>query len=313
MKQRENHYPIRVVARKTGLSPFVIRAWENRYGAVEPGRSETNRRLYSDADVRRFALLGRLTRQGHRIGQVARLSDEALEGLLGQAPAWNPAPAVRDGAASAVVEDCLAAVARLDRQGLDQALAQAQVVLSTPRLLDEVVAPLLTLAGERWRGGAWRIAHEHVATAALTGLLQQMHAAAAARADGPAIVLSTPAGQRHGVGALMASVVAAEEGWRDVYLGPDMPARELAHVVRETTARALALSIIHPLDDPHLPGELERLRQYLPPGFPVFVGGAGAAAYHAVLERIDAVRLSSLAAFREELLALRRQPPVCTA
>ena len=52
-----NRHPIQVVSRRTGLSQDVIRVWERRYHAVTPERSPTNRRLYSDDDVRRLALL----------------------------------------------------------------------------------------------------------------------------------------------------------------------------------------------------------------------------------------------------------------
>ena len=67
-------YSIKVVARRTGLSPHVIRAWERRYGAVEPERSATGRRLYSDTEIERLQALERATRAGHSIGQIAQLS-----------------------------------------------------------------------------------------------------------------------------------------------------------------------------------------------------------------------------------------------
>ena len=48
------HQAIKVVARRTGLSAHVIRIWEKRYGAVEPERTETKRRLYSDEQIERL-------------------------------------------------------------------------------------------------------------------------------------------------------------------------------------------------------------------------------------------------------------------
>jgi len=79
---RQQH-PIQVAARRSGLTSDVIRAWERRYRAVEPGRSATNRRLYSDDDVERLLLLGQVTRAGRRIGDVAGLP--ALVGAMRQA------------------------------------------------------------------------------------------------------------------------------------------------------------------------------------------------------------------------------------
>ena len=69
----EGKHPIQIVARRTGLTPDVIRVWERRYEAVLPRRTSTNRRLYSDRDVERLQLLRRATLAGRRIGDVARL------------------------------------------------------------------------------------------------------------------------------------------------------------------------------------------------------------------------------------------------
>ena len=83
-------HPIRVVARRTQLKPDLIRAWERRYAAIEPGRSASRRRYYSDAEIERLQLLRRVVRTGHGIGQVARLSNAELEALL--AEETEPAP-----------------------------------------------------------------------------------------------------------------------------------------------------------------------------------------------------------------------------
>src|SRR5947208_15218323 len=91
-------HPIGVVARRTGLKPDLIRAWERRYGAVTPGRTETRRRFYSDEDIERLLLLRRAVNTGRGISQVAGLSDAELEALIEAEPApavyAQPAPAL---------------------------------------------------------------------------------------------------------------------------------------------------------------------------------------------------------------------------
>ena len=116
-------HPIGVVARRTGLKPDLIRAWERRYGAVEPGRSETRRRFYSDADIERLLLLRRAVGTGRGISQVAGLSNQELEALIETEPA-NTAPAVSytlppgseesDEIAESFLNRCLSAAQRLD-------------------------------------------------------------------------------------------------------------------------------------------------------------------------------------------------------
>jgi DNA-binding transcriptional MerR regulator len=74
-------YPIRVVARLTGVPVDTLRAWERRYRAVAPGRDERGR-LYDDADLRKLKLLRRLVERGHAIGRIASLGEPELERLL---------------------------------------------------------------------------------------------------------------------------------------------------------------------------------------------------------------------------------------
>src|SRR5689334_7608896 len=83
------HQAIKVVARRTGLSAHVIRIWEKRYGAVEPERTETRRRLYSDEQIERLSLLREITQSGHSIGHVAKLPTEKLRQLARESQGSN--------------------------------------------------------------------------------------------------------------------------------------------------------------------------------------------------------------------------------
>ena len=78
----ETKHPIQIVARRTGLSVDVIRAWERRYNAVTPTRTETGRRLYSNNDVKKLTLLSRAISAGRRIGDVASLSINDLTQVI---------------------------------------------------------------------------------------------------------------------------------------------------------------------------------------------------------------------------------------
>ena len=118
-------YPIQVAARMTGLSAHVIRIWEQRYRAVEPQRTPTNRRLYLQGHIERLGLLREVTHGGHSIGQVARLPTEHLRRLAAEAAqrpdAAKPSP-TGVPASDRFVGECLAAIKSLDARALDGAL-----------------------------------------------------------------------------------------------------------------------------------------------------------------------------------------------
>lgn len=75
-------FEISAVARLTGISSHVLRVWERRYSVVDPQRSESKRRQYTQSDIHRLSLLKTLVDNGHAIGTIASLSTEQLEERL---------------------------------------------------------------------------------------------------------------------------------------------------------------------------------------------------------------------------------------
>jgi MerR family transcriptional regulator, light-induced transcriptional regulator len=300
-------HPIGVVARHTGLKPDLIRAWERRYGAVAPGRSDTRRRLYSDADIARLQLLRRVVDTGRAIGQVANLSNGELEALIAAEPTLvsAPPPSPNGEVADTFLELCLTAARRLEVAELELHLERASVALSRNSLLERLMVPLLHRVGELWQQGELRPAHEHLASAVVRSFLGGMYRTYDTPAAAPHLLSTTPPRQRHELGALIVAAVAAGEGWKATYLGPDLPPEEIASAAREKGARAVALSLVYPPDDPLLADDLRRLRRLLPSTTALIAGGRAATAYSAALDEIGAVRVTDLPSLRRELERLR--------
>ena len=301
-------YPIQVAVDRTGLTAHVIRIWEKRYEAVTPARTESNRRLYSDEHIERLRLLRKLTELGHNIGYVARLPSEKLRDMLGAAPESLSGPqvaVVAEPAAAAWLTRALGAVERMDARALDGVLRQAEIRLGAQGVLQRLVAPLVQAIGDLWRSGAITAAHEHFATAVLRLFLGHAARPFASTQNAPTIVAVTPTGQLHELGALLAGATAANLGWHVVYLGPSLAAAEIAGAARQHDARAVAVSLVYPDDDPRLAAELARLRELLP-DTPIIAGGRAASAYREALEQIGAQVAGDLVELGAFLDRLRR-------
>jgi DNA-binding transcriptional MerR regulator/methylmalonyl-CoA mutase cobalamin-binding subunit len=299
-------HPIKVVVRRTGLTAHVIRIWEKRYEAVKPGRTETNRRLYSEEHIERLGLLRDLTRAGQNIGRIARLPMSKLRSLAAAPRAADAGAGRGDAGPAARVEECLTAVKRLDCPALEAALKRGALELGTHGLLQRVIAPVAQTIGELWREGAITAAHEHFASAAIRLFLGHAARPFAASDAAPVLVVATPTGQLHELGALLAGAVAAHLGWQVTYLGASLPAMEIASVARQNRARAVALSLVYPEDDPRLEGELARLRELLPPEVTLLAGGRALPAYRKVIERIGGLPINDLAHLGSTLDELRK-------
>jgi MerR family transcriptional regulator, light-induced transcriptional regulator len=303
-------YPIRVVVRRTGLNASVLRAWERRYGAVDPGRSEGGQRLYSEEDIRKLTLLSEVVEAGHSIGQIATLPTEELRRLSqkdlgrgsgaskGNGSASGAAPP-SGGGAGAFLQACLTSVHEMDTRSLDAHLNRAAMALNPAELVDDLVVPLLNRIGLLWEAGEVGPASEHVATAVLRRFLDFLLGAFGRSEGGPVMIVGTPAGHRHEFGALLAAVVGAAEGWDVVLLGADLPAGEIAEATRRKGGLMVALSAIHPIEDPGLPEELEALRAQLPADVEILIGGPAAGFHSSTIHRLGVRYLADLQALRE--------------
>ncbi|MGF6332611.1 DNA-binding transcriptional MerR regulator [Pseudomonas sp. BS3782 TE3695] len=70
---REELFPIREVARLTGVNPVTLRAWERRYGLIQPMRTESGHRLYSMTHIERIrSILGWMER-GVAVSKVGKI------------------------------------------------------------------------------------------------------------------------------------------------------------------------------------------------------------------------------------------------
>jgi methanogenic corrinoid protein MtbC1 len=306
---QEPRHPIRVVSERTGLSPDVLRAWEKRYAAVAPPRREgAGQRLYSDADVSRLRLLRRVTGAGRSIGQVAALSDGELARLAREDDAQRAAapeePGAGNGTAATVIERAHAAVRELDGTTLERVLRRALVVLGADTFIDHVAVPFLRQVGEAWAARSVGVAHEHLASAVMRRVLSIVSDAGAAASVVHTVVIATPAGQAHELGAMLAAASATAAGWRVVYLGADLPAAEIAAAAAGTGAGVVALSAVLPHDDATLTEELRALRRDLPAGVELIAGGEGARTLARMLDDTGIRFLPDFAEFRRTLIRI---------
>ena len=299
---------MKVVTQRTGLTSHTVRVWERRYGAVVPERTETNRRHYSDADIERLELLQTLIRYGHSIGQIAGRDTMALQELLEQerrrlaGSTVIDFPELKD---DTLLGRGLRAVVEMDHGAMDGICEEAAVEMGHSGMLLRFVIPMMKKIGELWHAGRISAAHEHVATASIRTFLLANLRGQATPASAPGIVVGTPDGQMHELGAAIVASLAAREGWRVTYLGPSLPAHEIAQAALRTRSSVVALSIVYPADDPNLGNEIRALAGALAPGTRLLIGGMSAGSYLESIERAGATFLETADDVIEQLSLAR--------
>ena len=244
------------VSKLTGLAPDTIRVWERRYSAVEPSRTEGGSRRYSAADVARLRLLSRAIEAGNAIGTVAKLKNAAIEMLLDPTTRRDPSarPMKKPAPFAHVVEEYLNLIQRMALTEAQNLLRRTALILSTRDLVFDVLLPILRDVGHRWERSDFGVHHEHVVSTHVRSLLaivgiDQMGTGR------ERIIVTTPAGHYHEFGALLSCFLIGSQGQEPLYLGPNMPARDIVEAAEAAGANHVVLSII-----PHVGSrEMQRL------------------------------------------------------
>lgn len=233
--------------------------------------------MYSDADIQRLRLIARLSAIGLSLAELARASTTTLARMARQALDDPLMDATLDDArANATINRMLSDTRALDPAALRAALTQSIFTLGPRIALDTVMSPFLEQIGIAWSCGEISVAQEHLASTVVRDVLGWVMQTAGTSADAPVIVATTVAEERHEFGAMMAGAAAAITGWRVLYLGPNLPATEIARVARDAGARAVLLSVVNPQPTRSLRDEFTALRSGTGKRMPIIAGGTSA-------------------------------------
>jgi DNA-binding transcriptional MerR regulator len=258
------NYSLGVVSRLTGLSPHVLRAWERRYGAVEPMRTPGGTRRYRESDLARLRLLQAAVAAGHPIGDVARLDEAELRrrASVGETQEQPPLRAVLD------------ALDALDAEEAERLLGIQLAALGPRRFAQTVALPLLVEVGSRWERNELCIASEHLASSVIRSLLGPL-----LRRRGvvptPALLFTTLPGDLHEIAVLVAAVISVDLGANAIFLGPNMPPKEVAIAVEKAGAAAVVVGVSCFNGAATRESGLRELRKVVPSEVAIWVGGSG--------------------------------------
>jgi MerR family transcriptional regulator, light-induced transcriptional regulator len=223
------------------LSIDTLRAWEKRYEGY--GRFETTEFACTAKRISNgYRFCGRRAR-GHSIGQASQLSDADLKSLafpdIGQMSSNDNDPPI---------ETILSAIDRFHYAAADRELRHLASLMTPRELIHTVALPLLRAVGEQWHEQRLRIAQEHMISQLLGNLLGGMTRIYAPEHAPATILMATLSDDFHAFGILAAAILAAGSGLGVIYLGPNLPAREVVYAARRSAANVVLLSLTNPQD-----------------------------------------------------------------
>jgi len=263
-EQSPGLFPIRTVSELTGVNSITLRAWESRYGLIEPIRKASGHRLYTQEHIDLINRVVGLLDRGMRIGQVKA---EVLAGNDSESGLEDE----RHNYWRRYINSMIAAVIRFDEQALERTYADALSHYPVRSVTEKLFSPVLKEIGERWISGQGSVAEEHFFGFYLRNKLGARFHHRAQNHTGPTLLMACLPGDLHEIGLLLFALDACDHGFHTILLGANMPLDEFPDAVKKTESDALVLSGTIEPGGEVISQSLPRLVKKL--GVPVFVGG----------------------------------------
>ncbi len=271
-------YTIKQAAARTGVSIPVLRAWQRRYGIVEPKRTEAGYRLYTEGDLARIRVMRQMVSDGWSPSAAAEALASRTDYAI-QAAQERDAPRPSAPDAGPLAGRLVAAAAQLDTSEIERILDEMGGLGSFEHVAERHLLPALVAIGAAWEAGEVGVAGEHAAShAVLRRLSAAFEAAGRSRADERPILVGLPPGSRHELGALAFAAAARRTGLPVVYLGADLPVEDWVRAALSSNARGAVVALVTERDREAGDAVLRALARDAPQ-LVTAVGGRGAAEF----------------------------------
>lgn len=226
----ETRYSIKDLARLSGIKAHTIRAWEQRYGLLEPFRTSTNIRYYADEHLKRILNAAVLVKNGMRISNVASLSNDELHSAVISANAFT-------GSYETHIGTLKMSMLEYDEYMFESAFNNCLKQFGAERTLAEIVGPFIREIGLLWQANAITVSHEHFVSNLIKQKLYSIidqTVLSRTSSEQSGFILYLPGDELHELGLLYLYFYLRAAGKRVVYLGQSVPLEYLKDVAEKT-------------------------------------------------------------------------------
>ncbi len=233
-------YSIKDLEKISGIKAHTIRIWERRYGVIEPMRSDTNIRRYSDSDLKRILNISILNQNGFKISKIANLNNQQLKEKVIDL-------CLDHGNTNVQIESLVVSMLELNEHKFNSVLTTSIIKRGFENSVEEILFPFLDRIGVLWQAGTISPAQEHF----ISNLIRQKIIVAIDNEMGTdrnnkQVVFFLAEGELHEIGLLFYSLLARKEGFGVIYLGMSVPFEDLKAVNQIQKADAFFTSFIGP-------------------------------------------------------------------
>ena len=239
-------YTIKEAAVRSGVAAPLIRAWERRYGVLQPVRTASGYRLYDDAAIRTLVAMRTLVASGWTASEAARAiaaGEVQVDAIVASAPAAAAGAPPDGGDRAAMIARFVRAAEATTPADTERVLDEMLAAGSFESVVDDLLLPAAAALGDAWADGRLSVAGEHAASAAVARRLAAAFQAAGAPGR-VSVLVGLPPGSRHELGALAFAAALRRLDAGVLYLGADVPADAWLDAAARTHARAAVIGVV---------------------------------------------------------------------
>lgn len=218
-------YSIKDLEHLSGIKAHTLRIWEQRYNFIEPKRTDTNIRYYSDEDLKLVLNISTLKENGFKISKIAKMSEDELnKEVLKIAETNLRFPDQINSLTLSMID--------MDEDRFENILNNNILKYGFERTMLNVIYPFLAKIGMLWQTGSILPAQEHF----ISNLIRQKMTVAI---DGQYVteseskgkwLLFLPEGELHELSLMFASYLLRARKFKVIYLGQNLPKSDLYSV-----------------------------------------------------------------------------------
>jgi DNA-binding transcriptional MerR regulator len=269
-------YSIKDLENFTKIKAHTLRIWEQRYALLNPERTETNIRYYSDKDLKKILNINLIYQNGLKISKIAKLTEKeifqhAAEILLDT-----------DVEGRDEINSFIENILDLDEASIQSSLKRINQKIGLEELYTEVLIPLLEKIGTLWQVDAITVSHEHFMSNILREfLISQITAIENGRVSRGKVVLFLPEHEKHELSLLFYYYLLKKKNYDCFYLGQSVPMKDLRTFINETQPDFIITSLIAEITAEDFKNLFTDLIQLIKP-HQIYAGG-----YQLVKHRLD--------------------------
>ncbi len=237
-------YSIKDLEKITGIKAHTIRIWEKRYGIVEPMRTKTNIRFYSDKDLRHLMNVAILNKFGYKISHIKTMSvDEITKSVIELSD--------QDIDNDHQVDNLVMAMIELDEQRFNKIVSSSIIKLGFDFTFENLLEKFMDKIGLLWQIGTVIPAQEHFISQLIKQkLILAIDGQHELSSNPKHFLLFLPENEHHEIALLYINYLIRKKGHQVIYLGQNVPIVDLKNVFEIHTIDYLLTSFTA-----NMPGE----------------------------------------------------------